>query len=173
MKRTLLLLLVLGLTLSVGVFGLPAENKAEKATYAAAQQSAEQSEEPAGQAEAPAAQAEAPAAQAEAPAAQAEETADQEPLIWVFRHRRVKQCIGEDMSLDDSRAKLKDSGVVAHQSHCGLRTDLVFVSGCGEPTGDILLHLIRGNSLDAALAAGYGPAEQIRYQTVKCPNKQD
>lgn len=159
MKRKLLLLLALGLTLSAGAFGLRAEIKAEKATYAAAKQSAMQTEEP--------------AAQSEEPAGQVEEPAGQEPLIWVFRHSRVKQCVGEDMSLDESRAKLKDSGVAVHQSHCGLRTDNVYTSGCGEPSGDILLHLIRGNSLDAALAAGYGPAEQIKYQTVKCRTKKD
>lgn len=100
---------------------------------------------------------------------QGEDAADQEPLVWVFRHRRVKQCQGEDMSLEQSRAKLRESGVAVHESHCGFRTDKVFVAGCGEPTGKILLHLIRGNALDAALDAGYGPAEQISYQKVECP----
>ncbi|WOX06177.1 hypothetical protein [Microbulbifer pacificus] len=102
---------------------------------------------------------------------QAAKPAEPSPLIWVFRHRRVKQCQGEDMSLDESRAKLKESGVAAHESHCGFRTDQVFLAGCGEPTGRILLHLIRANALDAAIDAGYGPAEQITYQKVECTDE--
>ncbi|HEY8569848.1 hypothetical protein [Microbulbifer sp.] len=102
---------------------------------------------------------------------QAEKSAEPSPLIWVFRHRRVKQCLGEEMSLDESRAKLTESGVAVHESHCGFRTDQVFVAGCGEPTGRILLHLIRGNALDAAIDAGYGPAEQITYQKVGCTDE--
>ncbi|WP_323844786.1 hypothetical protein [Microbulbifer magnicolonia] len=109
------------------------------------------------------------AQRAEKQAEQAAEPAEEaEELIWVFRHRRIKQCFGDDMSLDESRAKLTDIGVAVHESHCGLRTDKVFTSGCGEPSGDILLHLIRANSLDAALLVGYGPAEQIEYQKGQC-----
>lgn len=113
-------------------------------------------------------QAKAPVAEStDEPAAQA--SGDQEPLIWVFRHRRAKQCYGDDMSLEESVTKLKGAGVAVHQSHCGLRTDVVYTSGCGEPTGDILLHLIRGHALDTALSEGYGPAEQIQHQKVECP----
>jgi hypothetical protein len=107
-------------------------------------------------------------AQSQESQGQAENKADPTPLIWVFRHRRVKQCQGEDMSLEESRAKLTENGVAVHESHCGFRTDQVFLAGCGEPTGRILLHLIRANALDAAIDAGYGPAEQITYQKVEC-----
>lgn len=145
-------LLSIGLALSMGAFGGSVEGKVELRTGdgAALHPLLAQSQEP---------------------PAQGEEAADQEPLIWVFRHRRVKQCQGEDMSLEESRAKLTESGVAVHESHCGFRTDIVFVTGCGEPTGKILLHLIRGNALDAALSEGYGPAEQITYQKVECPDK--
>ncbi|WP_193164581.1 hypothetical protein [Microbulbifer hainanensis] len=111
-----------------------------------------------------------PPAKAEEPAEAGEPAEEAEVLIWVFRQRQNRQCYGGGMSLDESRAKLSDSGVAVHESHCGLRTDNVYTAGCGKPTGDILLHLIRGNALDAALNAGYGPAEQIKYQIVECPD---
>ncbi|SHE83677.1 hypothetical protein SAMN04487965_0756 [Microbulbifer donghaiensis] len=151
MKHTLTLLLLVSVSLAVEANEQQrVENETEKTTKVALKQLAAQTEEQAGQAEG---------------------ATDQQPLIWVFRHSRVKQCVGEEMSLDQSRAKLTDKGVAVHQSHCGFRTDSVYTSGCGEPSGDILLHLIRGNSLDAALEVGYGPAQQIEYRTVQCPAK--
>ncbi|WP_226667300.1 hypothetical protein [Microbulbifer aggregans] len=103
--------------------------------------------------------------------AQTEDVTAQDPVVWVFRHRRPKQCVGKDMTLAESSAKLKDSGVVVHGSACGFRTDVVFVSSCGEPTGQILLHLIRASALETALDLDYGPAEQVKYQRVECPDK--
>ncbi|MFV8783356.1 hypothetical protein ACNKU7_13145 [Microbulbifer sp. SA54] len=103
--------------------------------------------------------------------AQTEEATAQDPVIWVFRHRRPKQCTGKDMTLAESSAKLMDGDVVVHGSACGFRTDVVFVSSCGEPTGQILLHLIRASALETALDLGYGPAQQVKYQRVECPDK--
>ncbi|WP_295801229.1 hypothetical protein [uncultured Microbulbifer sp.] len=142
MKRNWLLLFAVGLLLSAGAVGQETEEKTEAAT-----DSATESDE----------------------SAKADDSASEQPLIWVFRHRRVKQCDDTEMSLEESRIKLKDAGVAVHQSSCGFRTDTVFVSGCGEPTGQILLHLIRGNALDAVIDEGYGPAEQVKYQVVTCP----
>lgn len=103
--------------------------------------------------------------------AQTEDVTAQDPVVWVFRHRRPKQCVGKDMALAESSAKLADAGVVVHGSACGFRTDVVFVSSCGEPTGQILLHLIRASALETVLELDYGPAEQVKYQRVECPDK--
>lgn len=103
--------------------------------------------------------------------AQTEDVTAQDPVVWVFRHRRPKQCVGKDMTLAESSGKLAGAGVVVHGSACGFRTDVVFVSSCGEPTGQILLHLIRASALETVLELDYGPAEQVKYQRVECPDK--
>ena len=148
MIRHWLLLFAVGLTLSVGALGQEAEDKPAAETDSADTASDTPSEDA---------------------TAKSDSSSNQQPLIWVFRHRRVKQCDDSEMTLEESRTKLKDAGVAVHQSSCGFRTDQVFVSGCGEPTGQILLHLIRGNALDTAIDEGYGPAEQVKYQVVTCP----
>lgn len=95
---------------------------------------------------------------AEEPAVQAEE------LVWVFQGRGNRQCEGGGTSLEQSSAKLTDSGVQVQESRCGTRTDRMYPAVCGGPTGDILLHLISMDSLDAALELGFDPADQIQYQ---------
>ena len=149
MKRKLILLLAMCLAVSVGAVAQDTQEQTEKTD-------AEQK---------------AAASQGDVAAAQSEQSSEAAPLIWVFRHRRVKQCDNTEMTLEESRAKLTEAGLAVHQSSCGFRTDVVYVSGCGEPNGQILLHLIRGNVLDTALEEGYGPAEQIKYQKLNCPKK--
>lgn len=148
MLRKLVPLLAVSLMLSAGALGQDTEDKPDAEADSAAKSSE---------------------AQAQESTAKSDDASNQQPLIWVFRHRRVKQCDDTEMTLEESRTKLKDAGVAVHQSSCGFRTDTVFVSGCGEPTGQILLHLIRGNALDTAIDEGYGPAEQVKYQVVTCP----
>ncbi|WP_346836867.1 hypothetical protein [Microbulbifer sp. SAOS-129_SWC] len=103
------------------------------------------------------------AAKEEAPAVQAEQ------LIWVYEARGSRQCEqGSGISLKDSSAKLTGNGVEVQESRCGVRTDRVYPSACGGPTGDILLHLISGDSLDAALELGFDPADRVEYQHREC-----
>lgn len=101
-------------------------------------------------------------AEEEAPPVQAEE------LIWVLEGRGSKQCEGGGISLEESAAKLTDSGVEVQESRCGVRTDRMYPSVCGGPTGEILLHLVDQESLDAALELGFDPADRIEYQHKSC-----
>ncbi|MFC6632180.1 hypothetical protein [Microbulbifer taiwanensis] len=142
MKDALLLPLVLALSLAVAACGQRADEKAEE-------KSADAVEEP--------------AAEAETPAVQAEE------LIWVYRARGNKQCEGGGMSLEESGTKLTGNGVAVQESRCGVRTDRMYPAVCGGPTGDLLLHLIAMDSLDAALELGFDPADQVQYQSGNCP----
>lgn len=108
--------------------------------------------------------AESATAEREPPAVQAEE------LIWVFEARGNKQCEqGSGTGLEESSAKLVSNGVEVQESRCGVRTDRTYASVCGGATGDILLHLLHRDSLDAALELGFDPADQIQYQHKACP----
>ncbi|WP_323844785.1 hypothetical protein [Microbulbifer magnicolonia] len=141
MKQSMFVLLVLALVIGLSACGERTDKKAEQATEVV----------------------EEPAQQPEEPAVQAEE------LIWVYRGRGNRQCEGGGMSLEESGAKLTDNGVAVQDSRCGTRTDRMYPAVCGGPTGDILLHLIAKDSLDAALELGFDPADQIQYQNGKCP----
>lgn len=93
-----------------------------------------------------------------------------EELIWVFEARGNRQCEGGGTTLEESSGKLAGSGVEVQESHCGARTDRMYPSVCGGGTGDILLHLVRKQSLDAALELGFDPADQVQYQRGDCPD---
>ena len=103
-------------------------------------------------------------AETEAPAVPAEQ------LIWVFEARGNRQCESGGTSLEESGAKLTDNGVSIQESRCGVRTDRMYPSACGSPTGDVLLHLIDKDTLDAALELGFDPVDQIEYQHNDCPS---
>ncbi|MCO1333913.1 hypothetical protein MO867_06120 [Microbulbifer sp. OS29] len=89
-------------------------------------------------------------------------------MVWVYRSSGSKQCEGGGMTLPQSLAKLRGSGVAVQESRCGVRTDRMFASVCGAPTGDILMHLVGMDALDAALELGYNPAEKVQYQFSAC-----
>jgi hypothetical protein len=89
-------------------------------------------------------------------------------LVWVYRKSGRKQCEGGGMTLQQSQAKLRENGLMVQESRCGVRTDRMFPAVCGAPTGDILLHLISMDALDAALELGYDPAEKMQYQFSQC-----
>ncbi|MFA0809983.1 hypothetical protein [Microbulbifer epialgicus] len=89
-------------------------------------------------------------------------------LVWVYRKSGRKQCEGGGMTLQQSLAKLRENGIAVQESRCGVRTDRMYPAVCGAPTGDILLHLIGMDALDAALELGYDPAEQMQYQFSAC-----
>ncbi|WP_193164582.1 hypothetical protein [Microbulbifer hainanensis] len=92
-----------------------------------------------------------------------------EELIWVYEARGDKQCEQGGTTLEESSAKLTDSGVEVQESRCGVRTDRMYPSVCGGETGNILLHLISQDKLDAALEMGFDPADQVEYQNQPCP----
>lgn len=92
-----------------------------------------------------------------------------EELIWVFQARGNRQCEGGGTTLEQSGTRLTDNGVDVQESRCGARTDRMYPSVCGGATGDILLHLISKDSLDAALELGFDPAAQIEYKGGDCP----
>ncbi|WP_299584325.1 hypothetical protein [uncultured Microbulbifer sp.] len=89
-------------------------------------------------------------------------------LVWVYRKSGRKQCEGGGVTLQQSLAKLRENGVMVQESRCGVRTDRMYPAVCGAPTGDILLHLVSMDALDAALELGYDPAEQMQYQFSEC-----
>ncbi|MCX2778776.1 hypothetical protein [Microbulbifer thermotolerans] len=143
-RKIPLLLLIPVLTLSLGA----CERRAEKESQSEAMSEMKQN-----------------SAEAEQPPAQAEE------LVWVFEGRGNRQCEGGGLSLEESRAKLADSGVEVEESRCATRTDRMYPAVCGAPTGDILMHLIPMDALDAALELGFDPADQIQYQQRgSCPD---
>jgi len=145
MKTTVLLSFVTVLALGAGACEQRAEKKAEMDT-----ETAEES-----------------TAKPEPPLVQAEE------LIWVFQARGNRQCEGGGISLEQSNAKLTGNGVEVQESRCGTRSDRMYPAVCGGPTGDILLHLISQESLDAALELGFDPADQIQYQQRgSCPGNE-
>ncbi|WP_346836868.1 hypothetical protein [Microbulbifer sp. SAOS-129_SWC] len=154
MKNTLLILL---LALAVTACG----QRADKSAGAAQAPENETAQKPAP---------EASATGQETPAAeQGTQTDEQRGLLWIFRTRGNRQCQDGGMSLKESSAMLADNGIAVHESLCGVRTDLDYSTQCGGPTGDLLLHLIENNALNDALDLGYGPAEQIQYEKVDCP----
>ncbi|MFS1522658.1 hypothetical protein ACL7TT_00860 [Microbulbifer sp. 2304DJ12-6] len=89
-------------------------------------------------------------------------------LVWVYRTSGRKQCEGGGMTLQQSLARLRENNVVVQASRCGVRTDRMYPSMCGAPTGDILLHQVSMDALDAALELGYNIAEQVQYQMSEC-----
>lgn len=106
----------------------------------------------------------------EAPAGKDEPAVQAEELIWVLEASGSRQCEGGGTSLGDSARKLTDSGVDVQESRCGVRTDRMYPAVCGGPTGDILLHLIGRESLDAALELGFDPSDQVEYEHKSCPD---
>ena len=102
----------------------------------------------------------------EEPAQEPEMPAEQ--LIWIYEARGDKQCEQGGTTLEESSAKLTDSGVEVQESRCGVRTDRMYPSVCGGKTGNILLHLISQDKLDAALEMGFDPADQVEYQNQPC-----
>lgn len=89
-------------------------------------------------------------------------------LVWVYRKSGRKQCESGGMTLQQSLAKLRENGIAVQESRCGVRTDRMYPAVCGAPTGDILLHLVGMDALDAALELGFDPAEQVQYQFSAC-----
>ncbi|WP_143186872.1 hypothetical protein [Microbulbifer donghaiensis] len=144
MNRNVFLLSALALVVGLSACGQRAEKKLEKTEPATATATEEQ-------------------AAPEEPAVQAEE------LIWVFRASGSRQCEGGGMSPEESSGKLTSNGVIVQESSCGVRTDRMYAAVCGGPTGDILLHLIEKDALDAALELGFDPADQIQYEKGDCP----
>ncbi|GAA5523850.1 hypothetical protein Maes01_00399 [Microbulbifer aestuariivivens] len=105
-----------------------------------------------------------PEGKTQAPAGRPEE------LLWIFESRGNMQCEGGGTTLAKSGERLSAQGVKVQESRCGVRTDRAYPSVCGGQTGDILLHLINKNSLDAALQLGFDPAQPIEYQHRDCPS---
>ncbi|WP_413662797.1 hypothetical protein ACG1BZ_16595 [Microbulbifer sp. CNSA002] len=89
-------------------------------------------------------------------------------MVWIYRGSGSKQCEGGGMTLQQSQAKLSDNGVKVQESRCGVRTDRMFPAVCGAPTGDILMHLVGMDALDASIELGYSPAEKVQYQFAAC-----
>lgn len=110
------------------------------------------------------------AAESQAPATEEEPAVRAEELIWVLESSGSKQCEGGGIGPEESARKLTDSGVQVQESRCGVRTDRMYPSVCGGPTGEVLLHLIGQDSLDAALELGFDPADQVEYQHKSCPD---
>ncbi|MEW5249705.1 hypothetical protein [Microbulbifer discodermiae] len=91
-----------------------------------------------------------------------------EQMLWVYQARGNRQCEGGGISLEESAGKLTENGIAVQESSCGGRTDRLYPSVCGGPTGDILLHLIHRDSLDASLELGFDPVSRIEYQRRSC-----
>lgn len=89
--------------------------------------------------------------------------------IWVMESRGNLQCEGGGKSLASSGAELAQNGIRVQESRCGVRTDRMYPSVCGGITGDLLLHRIPANFLDAALELGFDPARSEQYKFVDCP----
>ncbi|WGL16609.1 hypothetical protein PVT68_17845 [Microbulbifer bruguierae] len=88
--------------------------------------------------------------------------------IWVVEPRGSRQCEGGGLSVEQSRGKLVGNGVKVIESRCGVRADRMYPSVCGGPTGDILLHRIPSDLLDAALELGFDPVSNIPYRFSSC-----
>lgn len=67
----------------------------------------------------------------------------------------LAQCEEPALTLEQSAARLDGAGIEILRSSCGAISGVAFASVCGAPTGQILLHDIRGSSLAAAQSLGF------------------
>lgn len=73
----------------------------------------------------------------------------------------VAQCEMPAITPAQSAAKLTAVGVEVRLSSCGHRTGVMYPAVCGAGTGEIILHDIPAEQLEAAMAAGFGSVEDI------------
>lgn len=73
----------------------------------------------------------------------------------------VAQCAPPALTPAQSAAKLKAAGVEVQRSSCGHRTGVMYPAVCGAATGEIILHDIPLQQLEAARAAGFGSVEDV------------
>ena len=88
--------------------------------------------------------------------------------LWIMQPRGSRQCEGGGISVEQSRGKLTQNGIAVIESRCGVRTDRMYPSVCGGATGDILLHRIKSDMLDAALELGFDPVGNVPYTFSSC-----
>ncbi|HEU5134599.1 MAG TPA: hypothetical protein VFU13_05585 [Steroidobacteraceae bacterium] len=80
----------------------------------------------------------------------------------VFEGRQRVQCdFTGGITPQQSAMKLTTAGVDVLKSGCGAMTGVAYPAVCGGATGEILLHEIRRENLDAAERAGFIPAEEL------------
>ncbi|MCK7595660.1 hypothetical protein M0G74_00075 [Microbulbifer sp. CAU 1566] len=91
--------------------------------------------------------------------------------LWVMQARGSRQCEGGGLSVEQSRGKLVQGGITVIESRCGVRKDRMYPSVCGGATGDILLHRIKTELLDAALELGFDPAGKVPYEFSSCKDR--
>lgn len=109
--------------------------------------------------------------QAQAASSATNEEVQDSDTLWVIQARGSKQCEGGGLLVEQSRGKLQQSGVAVVESRCGVRTDRMYPAVCGGATGDIYLHRIKKNMLDAALELGFDPLGKVPYEFSSCKGK--
>ena len=88
--------------------------------------------------------------------------------LWIMQLRGSRQCEGGGISVEQSRGKLASNGIAVVESRCGVRTDRMYPAVCGGATGDILMHRIKSDMLDAALELGFDPVGNVPYKFSSC-----
>ncbi|WP_231757683.1 hypothetical protein [Microbulbifer elongatus] len=104
--------------------------------------------------------------------ASADQAATDNSNLWVMQARGNRQCEGGGRTLEASAAQLAENGIKVQESRCATRTDRMYPSVCGGATGDLMLHRIPSDFLDAALELGFDPAKPGSYQLGDCPKVQ-
>ena len=96
----------------------------------------------------------------------------------VFQDRGSIQCQSDGMTPEESAQTLIDAGIDVLNSTCGYRTGVAFPSVCGAPTGEILVHQIRGVNIEHAVQLGFADIETLvdpekgtGYELIDCDDR--
>ena len=96
----------------------------------------------------------------------------------VFESRQSLQCESDGISPETSAQKLVNAGIDVLRSTCGNRTGVVFPTVCGGPTGEILVHEIRGVNVEDAQRLGFAQVSTLvdttagtNYELIDCADR--
>ena len=96
----------------------------------------------------------------------------------VFESRGSLQCESDGITPEASAQKLINVGIDVLSSTCGNRTGVAFPTVCGAPTGEILVHEIRGVSVPDAEQLGFAEVSTLvdqsagtGYELIDCADR--
>lgn len=82
--------------------------------------------------------------------------------LLVYEGRQSVQCGSRGLTTQQSAQKLIDGGIDVIASNCGIVTGVAHAAVCGEATGEILIHEIRGVNLPDAERRGFNPVVELQ-----------
>ncbi|TYK64163.1 hypothetical protein [Colwellia echini] len=96
-----------------------------------------------------------------------------EDTIDVYISKGDTQCNDDGLSIEETASYLTNSDIKALESQCGIISGLSFTAVCGGGTGNIYIHTIDIDDLDAAENLGFIDAsslivEDSGYAVVEC-----